>query len=216
MRVAEMAAPMRLQVAASIRHAIMTGELRPGERLVDRDLCDRVGVSRATLREAYSQLESEGFISVLPHRGVTVAVIDGDEGAAAYEVREALECKAIRLFIERASDTEVSDLRARVADVRAAHESGDVESMLAAKQQFYTELYAGARNHILEQQASLISGRLARLRARSLGDPERARACIDEIEGAFEAIANRDAVLANALWCSHIQHAARSALGRSL
>ena len=103
-----------------------------------------------------------------------------------------------------------------MAEVRAAHESDDVESMLAAKQRFYALLYAGARNHILEQQASLISGRLARLRARSLGDPDRARACIHEIEGAFEAIADRDAVLATALWRAHIQRAARSALGKSI
>lgn len=216
MRVAQLAAPMRQQAAASIRHAIMAGELRPGQRLVDRELCDRVGVSRATLREAYSQLESEGFISVLPHRGATVALVDGDEGAAVYEVREALECHAIRLFIERASKAEVEELRDRVADVTAAHESDDVENMLAAKQKFYAQLYSGARNHVLEHQASLISGRLARLRAQSLRDPDRARACIHEIEGAFDAIADRDAVLATALWRAHIQRAARSALGRSV
>lgn len=212
MRVMRVVAPMRQQAAEAIRHAIATGELRPGDRLVDRDLSDRIGVSRATLREAYSQLESEGFITVTPHRGATVARMSAADAVAVYEVREALECHAIRLFAERATDAELASLGDAVGELRTAHECGDVDAMLAAKQAFYAKLYAGARNELLEGQASLLQSRLWRLRAQSLGRPGRAQASQTELEEVLAALRDRGGDRASQLWRSHIRAAAEAAL----
>ena len=212
MRVMRVVAPMRQQAAEAIRHAIVTGELRPGDRLVDRDLCERIGVSRATLREAYSQLESEGFITVTPHRGATVARMSAADALAVYEVREALECHAIRLFAERATDAELAALGTAVGDLRTAHECGDVDAMLTAKQEFYAALYAGARNDVLQAQASLLQSRLYRLRAQSLSRPGRAQASQAELEGVLAALRRRDGDKAAQLWRVHIRAAAEAAL----
>lgn len=203
---------MRQQAAETIRHAIMTGELRPGDRLVDRDLSTRIGVSRATLREAYSQLESEGFITVTPHRGATIATMSRADALAVYEVREALECHAFRLFAERATDAELADLGNAVGELRAAHECGDVDAMLTAKQEFYARLYAGARNEVLENQAYLLQSRLYRLRAQSLSQPGRAQASMTEIEETIEVLRQRHGDEASRLWRAHIRAAAAAAL----
>lgn len=215
MRVTQIAAPVRHQAANAIRDAIVSGELLPGERLRERELCEQVGVSRATLREAYSQLESEGFISVTPHKGPIVAAMDRNEARAVYEVREALECHGMHLFAERATDEQLGQLHSTVVALRSAHESGDVGRMLATKQTFYDVLYAGAGNHVLQSQASLLQARLWRLRAQSLGSPGRAHSSIEEIEKVLKALLRRNGAEAVRLWRAHIQHAAAAAFAET-
>ncbi|WP_236791794.1 GntR family transcriptional regulator [Amycolatopsis sp. GM8] len=212
MKVTHVAAPVRLQAVEAIRAEIISGALVPGQRLVERELCERLDVSRNTIREACRQLEAEGFLVIPPHKGPVVARLTDDEARAIYEVREALECFAVRLFVERASDDVVARLEAVLAKLRAAHESGRVTRMLSSKNQFYDVLYSGAGNEILHAQARLLHGRLAQLRARSLSHDGRPGASIDEIAAVVARIAARDADGASALWREHIHNATATAL----
>ncbi|TVT51589.1 GntR family transcriptional regulator [Amycolatopsis rhizosphaerae] len=212
MKVTHAAAPVRAQAVEAIRAEIVNGALKPGQRLVERELCERLDVSRNTVREACRQLEAEGFLVIPPHKGPIVARLSEEEARAIYEVREALECFAVRLFVERASDEMVAKLRDAVAKLGAAHDSGRVSRMLTAKNRFYDVLYSGAGNDVLHQQARLLHGRLAQLRARSLTHQGRPRASIEEIEEVVGRIAARDADTASALWRKHIHNAAATAL----
>jgi DNA-binding GntR family transcriptional regulator len=196
----------------AIRAEIISGELAPGQRLIDREMCELLGVSRNTLREAYRQLEAEGFIVITPHKGPRVATMSGDEARAVYEVREALECFAIGLFVERADDATLERLEAVVARLREAHLSGDVPAMLDVKREFYDLLYAGAGNDVLKAQAGLLQRRLYRLRGRSLTRAGRPAASIEEIERVMDRVRRRDARGASALWAEHVRRAALAAL----
>lgn len=214
MKVTHVAAPVRAQAVEAIRAEIISGAFAPGQKLVERELCESLGVSRNTLREACRQLEAEGFLVIPPHKGPTVARLSDREARAVYEVREALECFAVRLFVERASDERVALLKKTVAELESAHRSKDVSRMLETKNRFYDVLYSGADNPVLYEQARLLNGRLSQLRARSLARTGRPRASIREIKGVLAKIIERDADAASAQWHEHIRHAAATALHR--
>ena len=95
---------MRHQVAEVLRAAITTGRFAPGQRLVEKDLCELTGVSRASVREALRQLESEGLIQTLPNRGPLVSRLSTQDAASIYQVRGALEALAAQLFANHATD----------------------------------------------------------------------------------------------------------------
>lgn len=212
MKVARVVAPVRAQVVEALRAEIVDGSLAPGQRLVERELCERLDVARNTVREACRQLEAEGFLEIPPHKGPVVAVLTEQQARDVYELREALECFAVRLFAERASDEAVTQLKERLGELAAAHRSADITAMLQAKEEFYGVLYAGAGNAALEAQAGLLQGRLARLRSLSLSRPGRAAASIAEIGEVVRAVEARDATRASDLWCAHVRNAAASAL----
>lgn len=212
MKITRVLAPVREQVVDAIRAEIINGGLVPGQRLVERELREELDVSRNTLREAYRQLEAEGFITVTPHKGPIVTAMSDAEARSVYEVREALECFAVRLFVQRAQPATVDRLRATVARLREAHLGGEVAAMLEIKREFYDVLYAGAGNDVLRTQAALLQSRLYQLRARSLSRAGRPEASIAEIEQVLERIVTGDALGASALWGQHIHQAALAAL----
>lgn len=216
MKVTRVLAPVREQVVHAIRAEIVQGGLRPGQRLIERELCEELDVSRNTLREALRQLEAEGFITITPHKGPTVTVLTDAEARQVYEVREALECMAVRLFVERADAAELERLRAAVALLRQAHMAGEVGAILEVKKDFYDVLYAGSGNDVLRGQAALLQSRLYQLRARSLASPGRPQASITEIEHVLDRILAGDAAGASALWSEHIRRAASAALNRTV
>jgi DNA-binding GntR family transcriptional regulator len=199
--------PIREQTVETIRAWIMEGVLVQGDRLIEREMCEQLGVSRNTLREAFRQLEAEGFVEMRPHRGPTVRRITPDEARQLYELREALEGLAIRLFTERASEQQLTELSRAYDDLAAAHASGDVASMLAAKTAFYAVLYAGVDNEALRSFAQVLQGRLAQLRARSLSAGGRPGQSIEEIAEVMALVKARDAHGAEASWCRHIRRA---------
>jgi DNA-binding GntR family transcriptional regulator len=90
MKVSNVAAPVRLQVAASFRSAILSGRFQPGDRLIEKDLCDLTGASRTSVREALRQLETEGLVQLVPNKGPIVASIDPKQARSIYQVRAVL------------------------------------------------------------------------------------------------------------------------------
>lgn len=206
-RVQHIASPIRQQTVEAIRSKIMEGVLRPGQRLVERELCQQLDVSRNTLREAYRQLEAEGFVEIRPHKGPTVRRIGEREARSLYELRQALEGLAIRLFTQRATEEQLAALQRAFDELKAAHDSGDVGEMLQRKQAFYDVLYEGADNDVLRDHARVLQGRLAQLRARSLSKGGRPAQSIREIADVVAKILAREGEAAEAAWSRHIHRA---------
>src|SRR5215218_456613 len=107
---------LRDRVLEHLRGAIMDFRYKPGQRLIERELTARFGVSRTTIREVMRELQAEGLIAIIPQRGAVVVAPTPEEAAEQYEVRAALEALAVRYFVSRASD-------ARVVALREAYES---------------------------------------------------------------------------------------------
>ncbi len=207
------AAPLREQVIAALRQAILEFQLKPGQRLVERELIEQLGVSRTTIREALRELTSEGLVTVVPQRGAMVSAPSLEEAVDLYEVRAALESLVVQHFVERASDNEVSQLVATIDNLeRVTATTENIREMLAAKDQFYAVLVAGAKSAALQQLLEGIQARVQILRATSLSEVGRSSQVVTELRGVVDAVRARDAALASKLTAQHVRNASVTAL----
>lgn len=214
MRVAAVAAPVRSKVVETLRGAITSGRFVPGQRLVEKDLCDLLGVSRPSVREALRELESEGLINTVPNRGPLVTRLSARDAASIYEARGMLEALAAKLFAERATDAEVRTLAGTVDALEAAYASDDVERVLVAKKAFYDVLLDGAQNVVIPSLLRTMNARITQLRRVSLSSTQRLPDSIREIRAVLDAIRDRDPEAAFQASLRHIEQASRSALAK--
>jgi GntR family transcriptional regulator, trigonelline degradation regulator len=204
---------LREQVPDLLRQAIVEMRLKPGDRLVERELVEWTGVSRATVREALRQLAAEGLVKTIPQKGAVVAAPTRKEAAELYEIRALLEGLAARQFTERASDQEVKALREAFHELeRVWQESADARSMLQSKNRFYDVLFRGADNATIGSVLGLLQARIAVLRATSMSQPGRPTASVEEIRAIVEAVEVRDAAAAGLACSHHVTEAGRWAL----
>jgi DNA-binding GntR family transcriptional regulator len=207
------AAPLRTQIIASLRKAIELGFLAPGTRLVEKDLCEQLGVSRTSLREALRELQSEGILEHTATRGLAVSAISREDATNVYRIRAVLEALIVEQFIEKADDGAVAAL-ARDADaLKIAYRSAELEQIVVAKRAFYDRICTGADNPVAFDIISRLILRTSSLRAPSLLRKQRQHESIKEIDALVRFIQQRDIAAARKMAAAHVDHAARSALG---
>lgn len=194
-------APLRDQVRDDVRQRIVTGELQPGQRIVERELAEQLGVSRIPVREAFRMLESEGFVSVLPRRGVVVSHLSQKDVEELFDVREALEVHAAKRATQLASNAELKRL-CRIADRgwRAA-ESADARKAAECQEKFHDEMIRLAHNDLLAVMVGPLQARMHWL-FRQDGDHER---LCREHQRLADAIATRDPQRAAEEALEHVQ-----------
>lgn len=134
------------QVTQRLREAIATGVLRPGERLNQADLAERLGVSRMPVREALRRLEAEGLVTMQPYKGAVVAGISAQELQEIYEMRIALEVLALKRALPRMDDDHLGDMKDLL---RAMDRESDTGEWVALNRQFHDLLYACADRPLL-------------------------------------------------------------------
>lgn len=211
MRVTAVAAPVRRETAKVLRNAITSGRFAPGQRLVERDLCELLGVSRPSVREALRELESDGLIDIIPNRGPSVKNLTAADAVSVYQVRAVLEALAARLFVEHATDVQLEQLGVAVEKLADAYESLDVARILAAKQNFYDVFFEGSGNSVIQSLLRSLNDRVTLLRRLTLSSPKRAKQSIREIRSLAAAIRRRDAGAASEAAMHHIEQAAKVA-----
>jgi DNA-binding GntR family transcriptional regulator len=212
LRIETAATPVRSQVVAKLRRAIIEQRFTSGTRLREKELCELTGVSRTSIREALCHLEAEKIIELIPNRGPIVARITRDGAQEVYEVRAALEGLAGRLFAMRATDAQVDDLRAVADAMVGAVASGDVARLVPLKDRFYDALFAGAGNSEAERMTGTLRARVTMLRSRTLSSPGRAQQTLDEIQAIVAAVTDRDPDRAESACRAHVSAAAALAL----
>jgi GntR family transcriptional regulator, trigonelline degradation regulator len=156
---------LRSMTVASLRKAIFSLHLRPGEKLTERGLCELTGVSRSLMREVLRDLEAHGLISNVPHKSPVVAMLTRNDAREIYEVRSALEPMAARLFVERATDEQIVKLDAMEDRCRQAMAAKDVVALIDALEGFYNTLFAGAGNRTAAMLARILYNKAGLLRA---------------------------------------------------
>lgn len=196
-------ASKRLQVVDLLREAILGGDLLPGTRLIEREICEKTQASRPLVREAILQLEMEGFVYSSPNRGSVVATLSAEEAANIYQVRGVLEGLAAKNFIALASAQERKGLRQAMDSLRERITAADVPGQLACIELFYERLLAGCGNATLAETLRLMHGRIARLRATSIKSPGRISQSHREMLAIVEAI---DANDEQAAWQACVRH----------
>lgn len=198
---------LRQQTTDVLRKAIIDQRFKPGEHLIERELCELVGVSRTSVREALRHLESEGLIKMVPHKGPVVASLSVTEARNIYQVRAALEGLAGELFAANATDQQIGELR-RVADeVGASAKAGEFDRVLEIKSLFYDVILAGAGNDTLAQVIHSLNTRVWILRRMSLMSPNRNILMMDEVEEIVAAAEARDPARTRAACIRHVENA---------
>jgi Transcriptional regulators len=202
--------PLRELVFEAIREAILDGRLAPGERLMEAQLAEDLGVSRTPVREAIRQLELAGFVVMIPRRGAYVADISLKDVADVFEIRGALEALAASLAAERASDEEIEEMERLLVEIGKAVEERNVERMIELDTRFHDHLYRSSRNERLGQILSTLREQIQRFRTQTLSNPARMRVALDEHRALVEALAARDAEAAARAAAQHIESAENS------
>jgi DNA-binding GntR family transcriptional regulator len=206
------AASVRRQVEDQLRRAIVQGRFAPGAHLSDRILQNSFQVSRTVVREAVRQLEAEGLIKTIPHRGSFVRTLSVREAEQVYAVRGVLEALAAKEFARNATDAEIETLGKVLGRIRSHVSRRGKQELIDLKQKFYDVLMAGCRNtHIGAMLGPLLNVN-AQLRATSLSVPGRHPKSVAELEVLLTALKARDEEAAWAASLQHVQNAAAVAL----
>lgn len=203
---------LRSQVENYLRNAIADGRFKAGERLIERELCEQMKISRPSLREALRALEAEKLIVNVPHRGPVVASVSVEEARDLYAIRALMEGFAAHEFARLADDASVVQLGAALAGLRRATEGGDKTSLLEEGSKFYDILLAGCGNKLVVEILRSLFLRIKILRSTSLNKPERAGPSLRELDAVYEAIVTRNPALARDLAQAHVANAEKSAI----
>lgn len=207
-------ASLRHQVEDTLRRAVSSGRFQPGQRLVERELCEMTGVSRPSIREALRRLEAEGLIEMVPHRGPSVASIGVEEARQIYAVRALLEGYAAQEFARFATAEQIADIKEALAGLERCARIGEGggPSLTEAKAAFYGVLLEGCRNDIVRGVLSGLHNRVNVLRMTSMSQKARLPRSLAELREIVARIVARDPEGARDACVLHIENAGRVAL----
>lgn len=202
--------PLRELVFESLREAIISGQLSPGERMMEIQLAEEMGVSRTPVREAIRKLELEGLVVMIPRKGAYVSGLSLKDVADVFEIRGALEGLAAELAADRITDEELENLERYLVKISEDIEQGDLSRVVETDTDFHTLLYQASRNNRLSQIINNLREQIQRFRTTSLSLPGRMKVALEEHRKIVEAISSRDGELARKLAKEHIENAENS------
>lgn len=202
--------PLRELVFETVREAIITGQLPPGERIMEIQLAEELGVSRTPVREAIRKLELEGLVAIIPRRGAYVAGFSLKDIIEVFEIRGALEGLAAALAAERITDAELDKLERHLVKAAELIGRADLEGMVEIDTGFHSLLYEASRNKRLANIISNLREQIQRFRQTSLSFPGRMKIALEEHRKIVEAVSARNPELARELAQEHIENAENS------
>ncbi len=206
------AAPVRAQIVANLRSAILSGRFAPGERLIEGILCEMLHVSRPSLREALRQLEAERLITIKPYKGPAVAIMTVDDAKQIYEARALLEGHAAKLFADRATGHDVEQMQKALEKFEEANKAGNALARIACTDEFYDVFLRGCGNKMIMELLEGLHARVNFLRYRSMSSPSRADESAKEMRAMLTAIKIKSPAEAAQATRSHIRQARAAAL----
>lgn len=184
--------PLRDVVFNTLRRSILTGELKPGERLMEIHLADKLGVSRTPIREAIRKLELEGLVTMIPRRGAEVAQITEKHLRDVLEVRRALDALAVELACERITDAELESLKDACDNFEKETKQGNANRLARADVAFHDIILNASGNERLVQMISNLSQQMYRYRLEYVKDETSYDRLIVEHAAIYEAIRRRN------------------------
>jgi DNA-binding GntR family transcriptional regulator len=190
---------LRERILETIRDAIMAGTLKPGEKVAEPELASRFGISRTPIREAFRQLESEGYLTVIPRKGALVAAFSPKDVEEFYAIKSILEGYAARKACIRLSTREINKLEAINEKLREIANEGDVRHFFKVHNSFHELFIKGAGNEKLAEMIGALVKKFQRLRLASLSKPGRMKISVEEHEKIIEAFRGRNEAMAEML-----------------
>lgn len=197
--------PLRDIVFHTLRKAIITGELPPGERLMETQLGEKLGVSRTPIREAIRKLELEGLVVMVPRKGAQVAQFTQKDIKDVLEVRASLEALAARLACERMDERSFLRLQLVITEYEYAAKEKDIETMINKDVEFHEIIFNATHNDKLVQMFGNLGEQVHRFRIAYLKNMEQSMAVHREHTEILQALRDRDPERAAQLATTHIE-----------
>ncbi len=205
--------PLRDVVFNTLRQAILKGELKPGERLMEIQLANKLGVSRTPVREAIRKLELEGLVLMIPRKGAEVAEITRQDMEDVLEVRTALEELAVKDACDHITDAQLSELKKASNEFKKALLEGkDLVTCADADMHFHDVILSATNNRRLIQILNNLREQMYRYRMEYLKDERTHKTLIEEHDAIRRALKKHDKVKAGAAIRVHIDNQKRSIL----
>lgn len=195
---------LREKILETIRDAILKGTLKPGERVSEPDLAERFGISRTPIREAFRQLESEGYLQVIPRKGAVVASLSERDVEEFYAIKIILEGFAARMAAENLTDKDIERLEAINEKLEQIAKEGDIKTFFRVHNEFHEVFIKAAGNEKLYEMINQLVMKFKRLRLASLSQPGRMEISVEEHRNMIQAFKNHDGDKADSL----VRHAA--------
>ncbi|OLV46716.1 GntR family transcriptional regulator [Acinetobacter baumannii] len=192
-----------------VRNAIITGYFPSGKRLVERTLCEELGVSRSVVREVIRYLEAEGLVEILPNKGPIVSLLNWDIASQIYEIRLLLEQSAVVDCTKNLDEKTAEKLKLLLEDLKAAFAADDINLIIATSTRLYETIFTTANHHIAWEVVQRLNGRISRLRAMTMKSTKREISGYQRIKNMCEAIyLHKDPEKAKQAVAEHIAEAA--------
>jgi DNA-binding GntR family transcriptional regulator len=204
--------PLRQELASALRKAILTGELLQGERLIETDLAELLGVSRMPVREALRMLENEGLVHHIPRIGLVVTKFTEKDIKEIYAIREALEAYAIVLVAKNITSEEIEELERYCNASEKAAEENDFDALCLAMEKYNNRIYASCA---MERMITIINKYqeyLRYFRMKSMKSITRSSQAMQEHREIVSALKSRDADHAVEIIHQHLQNSLKAYL----
>jgi len=189
---------LRERIVATIRSAIINGQLKPGSRIAETEFAERFGISRTPIREAFRQLETEGFITVQPRKGAIVASFSAQDVSDFYDLKVILEGYAARLATMALTEEEIDRMDTLNKMMEAASAKKDIRKVLDLHNEFHNTFLRAAGNDRLHQIVQTMVAQFQRYRM-ILAVPGKVEGSIDQHKEIVDAFRKRDPDLAEKL-----------------
>jgi DNA-binding GntR family transcriptional regulator len=177
---------------ATLRRAIVSGELQPNQRLVEAELGAAYGLGRAAIRTAFVRLEQDGLVLREPHRGARVRLVSEEEAVEILEARAALEGVAVRRAAENADDAEIEELRGLLAEMRALLDAGDLIAVSDLNARLHRRMLEISGHGTAQRLCALLRSQIVRFQYRTILVPGRPERSFAEHSAVVDAIAAHD------------------------
>lgn len=211
LRIHEAPATLRALAVDRLRGAIIAGRFQGGDRLVERTLCDQLGVSRSVVREVIRTLEAEGLVEMQARSGPVVARLDWSQARQIYDIRRLLEAEAAADCALLADAAVKARLRAALAALDTAFAEATPQALYAATTGFYEVIFTAAGHDVAWEIVQRLNGRISRLRAMTLATKDRRTSGPAHMARIAEAICANDPVAAAKAVREHLKDAAEIA-----
>ncbi len=200
---------LRESILETIRDAIIRGALKPGEKVAEPELAERFGISRTPIREAFRQLESEGYLTVIPRKGAVVVSFSERDVDEFYAIKSILEGYAARRACEKLTTREIDKLQAINDKLGQLASGGDIKQFFKVHNDFHDLFIRAADNEKLSELIANLVGKFQRLRIASLSLPGRMKISVQEHDKIIEAFRKRDADAAERLVRKNAEYGGR-------
>ncbi|WP_206812985.1 GntR family transcriptional regulator [Paradesulfitobacterium ferrireducens] len=198
--------PIRETVFSTLRNAILDGKLRPGERLVERDIAEKLGISRTPIREAIRKLELERLVVHIPRKGVVVAGFTKEEVMEILAIRSVLEGLICRIAAEKIEDKEVERLEYLLEQINQEHLKGNVKKVNTLHDKFHDTIYRSADSPRLYDLISTLGEYIRKFAQIGYTKPGRTEKAIIEHREMLNSLRKRDPKEAERTAIKHVEN----------